>query len=139
MKDVKKFLENIKPYSTVHGTFGDGGKGKIKRVERLACTGLPSLYNVLLVKGIIANLISISQLCDAHLKVNFTKSECLVINEKSEVLMKGVKSKDNNYLWSSKETNHTLTCLISKEDKVNLWHQKLGHLHLNGMKKIVSK
>ena len=29
--------------------------------------------------------------------------------------------------------------MISKEDEVNLWHQKLGHLHLKGMKKIVSK
>jgi hypothetical protein len=53
--------------------------------------------------------------------------------------MKGVRSKDNYYLWSSKETNYTSTCLISKEDEVNLWHQKLGHLHLKGMKKIMSK
>ena len=28
---------------------------------------------------------------------------------------------------------------MSKDDKVNLWHQKLGHLHLKGMKKILSK
>lgn len=53
--------------------------------------------------------------------------------------MKGVRSKDNCYLWSSKETNYTSTCLISKNDAVNPWHQKLGHLHLKGMKKIMSK
>ncbi|XP_050887267.1 uncharacterized protein LOC127092437 [Lathyrus oleraceus] len=122
MADVKKFLENIMTYSTGHVTFGDGAKGEIKGVGRLACTGLPNLDNVLLVKGLTANLISISQLCDKGLKVNFTKSECLVTNEKNEVLMKGVMSKDKFYLWSSKEITHTHTCLISKEDEVNLWH-----------------
>ncbi|XP_050896014.1 uncharacterized protein LOC127102712 [Lathyrus oleraceus] len=112
MTGVKKFLENIKPYSIGHVTFGYGAKGEIKGVGRLACTGLPSLDNVLL---------------------------CLVINEKNQVLMKGVRSNDNYYLWSSKQTNLTSTCLISKEDEVNLWHQKLGHLHLKGMKKIMSQ
>ena len=120
MTGVKKFLENNNSYSTGYVMFGDGAKGEIKGVGRLSCTGLPSLDNVLLVKGLTANLISISQLCDEGLKVNFTKSECLVTNEKNEVQMKGVGSKDNNYLWSSKETNHTSTCMISKEDEVNL-------------------
>ena len=53
--------------------------------------------------------------------------------------MKGVRSKDNYYVWSFKETNHTSTCLISKEDKVNPWHQALRHLHLKGVNKISSK
>jgi len=30
------------------------------------------------------------------------------------------------------------TCLVSKEEKVKLWHQKLGHLNLKGMKKAIS-
>lgn len=139
MTGVKNYLENIMPYSTGHATFGDGAKGEIKGVGRLACTGLPSLDNVLLVKCLTANLISISQLRDEGLKVIFTKSECLVTNEKNKVLMKGVGSKDNCYLWSSKETNLTPTFQISKEEEVNMWHQKLGHMHMKGMKKIVSK
>ena len=51
--------------------------------------------------------------------------------------MNGTISKDNFYLWSSPQC--ILTCLISKYDEVNLWNQKLGHLHLKGMKKILSK
>jgi hypothetical protein len=27
---------------------------------------------------------------------------------------------------------------MSKEEEVKLWHQKLGHLHLKGMKKVIS-
>lgn len=89
MSDVKKILVDTKSYSTSYITFRDGSKGEIKGVGKLDYHGLPSLDDVLYVKGMTANLISISQLCDQDLKVNFTKSECLVINEKNEVIMKG--------------------------------------------------
>ena len=50
--------------------------------------------------------------------------------------MRGVKSKDNCYLWESENTNYSSVCSIAKEEKeVKQWHQKLGHLHLRGMKK----
>ena len=53
--------------------------------------------------------------------------------------MRGVRSKDNCYLWESENTNYSSVCSIAKEEKeVKLWHQKLGHLHLRGMKKIIS-
>lgn len=58
-----------------------------------------NLDNVLLVKGITSNLISISQLCDQGMDVNFNKSECLVTDEKGKVLMRGIKSKENCHLW----------------------------------------
>lgn len=28
---------------------------------------------------------------------------------------------------------------MSKEDEAKLWHQKLGHLHMKGVKKVLSK
>jgi hypothetical protein len=74
MTGVKKYLVDIKSYSTSFVTFGEGAKGEIKGVGKLVCTGLLKLDDVLLVKGLTANLISISQLCDQGLKVNFTKS-----------------------------------------------------------------
>lgn len=139
MTGVKEFLVNIEPCSTSYVTFGDGSKGKITGMGKLVHDGLPSLNKVLLVKGLTANLISISQLCDEGFNVNFTKSECLVTNEKSEVLMKGSRSKDNCYLWTPQETSYSSTCLSSKEDEVKIWHQRFGHLHLRGMKKIIDK
>ncbi|CAJ2644227.1 unnamed protein product [Trifolium pratense] len=113
--------------------------GEIKGIGNLIDNGLPNLDNVLLVKGLTANLISISQLCDQGMKVNFTKSECLVTNEEGKLLMKGVMSKDNCYLWVSEEENHLSTCLLSKEDKVKPWHQEIGHLHLRGLKKVIAE
>jgi len=28
---------------------------------------------------------------------------------------------------------------MSKEDEIKIWHQKLGHLNLKGMKKVISQ
>ena len=139
MTGVEKFLINIKPHTTSFVTFGDGAKGEIRGSGKLSSKSLPDLDDVLLVKGLKANLISISQLCDQGLKVNFTKNECLITSDKGEVLMKGSRSRDNCYLWIPEETAHSTTCLISQEEEVKLWHQRLGHLNLKGMKKIVSK
>ncbi|PNY13324.1 gag-protease polyprotein [Trifolium pratense] len=116
MTGVKNFLVDIKSYSTSVVTFGDEAKCEIKGVGKVVHTKLPRIDDVLLVKGLTANLISISQLCHHGLKVNFTKSECLVTNEKNDVLMRGVKSNDNCYLWVPQNKIQPLTCLISKED-----------------------
>ncbi|MCI17065.1 gag-pol polyprotein, partial [Trifolium medium] len=139
MTGVDKILVNLKSYSTSFVTFGDGAKGEIVGIGNLINSDLPKLDNVLLVKGLIANLISISQLCDQGMKVNFTKTECLVTDDKGDLLMKGVRSKDNCYLWIPQEETNLSTCLTTKEDEVKLWHQKLGHLNLRSMKKAISE
>ncbi|KAK2376831.1 gag-protease polyprotein [Trifolium repens] len=139
MTGEERFLVDIKSYTSSYVTFGDGAKGQIKGIGKLINNGLPELDNVLLVKGLKANLISISQLCDQGLKVDYSKDECLVTNDKGELLMKGARSKDNCYLWVPQETTHSTTCLISQEDEARLWHQRRGHLQLKGMKKLVSK
>ncbi|MCI22367.1 gag-pol polyprotein, partial [Trifolium medium] len=50
-----------------------------------------------------------------------------------------MRSKDNCYLWVPQEETNLSTCLITKEDEVRLWHQKLGHLNLRSMKKAISE
>lgn len=104
MNIIHKFLVDIKPRSTNYVTFGYGSKSQIKGVSKLDHTGQPSFDNVLLVKGITANLISIIQICDQGLKVNFTKYECLVTNKEGEFIMTKTKSKEKCYLWRPQET-----------------------------------
>jgi len=135
---VDKYLEDVRPYATSYVTFGDGAKGKIVGIGNLVKHGFPRLDDVLLVKGLTVNLISISQLCDLGLQVNFTKPECQISDEKGEVLMRGTRSKDNCYLWVSQEEAYISTCLLSKEKEIKLWHQRLGQLHMKGMKKALS-
>ncbi|KAK2388640.1 putative mitochondrial protein [Trifolium repens] len=138
MTGEEKYLMNVRSYKASFVTFGDGAKGEIIGIGDLINHGQPNLENVLLVKGLTANLISISQLCDQGMKVNFTKSECLVNNEEGQLMLRGTRSKDNCYLWMPQEEALTSTCLVTTEDEVQLWHQKMGHLNLKGMKKVIS-
>jgi len=82
MTGVDKYIEDVRPYATNYVTFGDGVKGKIVGIGNLIKHGLPRLDIVLLVKGLTSNLISISQLCDLELHVNFTKPGCQISDEK---------------------------------------------------------
>ena len=86
MTSIKNFLIDLKAYSTSYVTFGDGAKRKIKGIGKLVRTGSPLLDDVLLVEGLTANMISISQLCDQGLEVRFSKEECLVISENQETI-----------------------------------------------------
>ena len=79
MTGARKNLKDIKPLKGGRVTFGDGSqgafKGKGKTVE-----SRPPLKDVFLVKGLKANLIRISQLCDEGLMVQFTSRECKAVN-----------------------------------------------------------
>jgi len=108
MTGVDKFLEDVRPYVSSYVTFGDGAKRKILGIGNLINNGLPRLDNVLLVKGLTANLINISQLCAQGMEVNFSKSECQITDKKGEVYMRGTRSKENCYLWVLQVE---LTCL----------------------------
>ena len=120
MTGEERFLVDIKSYTSSYVTFGDGVKGQIMGVGKLISNSLPKLDNVLFVKRLRVNLISISQLSDQGLKVDFSKNECLVTNDKGDLLMKGARSKDNCCLWVPQETTHSTTCLISQEDETRL-------------------
>jgi len=109
-----------------------------KELFARSTNGLPRLDNVLLAKGLTTNLINISQLCGQGIEVNSSKPECKITDKKGDVHMRGTRSKDKCFLWVSQEEAHLSTCLVSKEDEVKLWHQKLGHLNLKGMKKTIA-
>jgi hypothetical protein len=94
MTGMKNYLTNLKAYATSYVTFGDGAKGKIKGIGKLCKAGSPLLDDVLLVEGLTANLISISQLSDQGLEVKFSLEEYLVTSENQETVMKGVRSKN---------------------------------------------
>lgn len=75
-----------------------GLKEKNLGIGNLSNDKLPKLDNVLLVKGLSSNLISTSQLCNQGMEVNFNKSECSVTDEKGEILMRGIRFKENCYM-----------------------------------------
>jgi len=90
-------IENIRPFEKGYVTFGDGGKGKIRGIGN--SNGLPKLKTVFLVEGLFTNLISITQLCDQGMEANFDRFECKISNQEGEVLMRGIRTRNNCYKW----------------------------------------
>ena len=87
----------------------------------------PKLENVFLVKGLVSNLISVSQLYDQGMEVKFNKTECLVTNQEGEVLMRGIRSKNNCYKWVPYKKDQ-----IFEQAKMlikRLEHQKILKVH----------
>nr|GMD42390.1 uncharacterized protein LOC109183045 [Ipomoea batatas] len=91
------------------------------------CAKLPRVF---LVQGLKANLISISQLCEDELMVEFSKENCKVYNQVHECVMMGKRSSDKCYTWDSHLTYNQVTI-----NQTLLWHQRMGHINFHDMKK----
>ena len=87
-----KFLKKVRTCTEGHMTFGDGVKGRVIGKRVLDVEGFPRLKNVLLVEGLKANLISISQLCDQDLHAKFSKNKCFVFDKSENCVMEGSRS-----------------------------------------------
>jgi len=73
MTGVNKFLDTLKSNTDSHVTFGNETEGKILGIGNLINDELPKLDYVLWVNGLTSNLISISQLYEQWMNVNFNK------------------------------------------------------------------
>ena len=114
---------NLQPCSLELVTFGDGGKGTVLGSGSLKVPSMPKLENVLPMDGLKVNLISISQLCDDNLFVQFTKGSGLITNYPNLCVIKGKRSPENCYLLALLGTCYTT--LINNSD---IWHRRLGHI-----------
>ena len=90
-------------------------------------------YNVLHVENLKANLLSISQICDQNLMVNFDSSKCQVFNKKGEYILEGTRSSDHCY-----KLIQSITCHKATFDENEIWHQKFGHLNYKLLTKLDS-
>ncbi|XP_062075968.1 uncharacterized protein LOC133780108 [Humulus lupulus] len=131
MTGNRNVLVNYKEGKEGVVTFGDGNKGQIFGKGDLVLNGVAPLTEVLYVKGLKANLISISQLCDNDYTVSFSKTHCLVATNGCSVLT-GNRTNDNCYALSNQ-----VLCNRSFLDKPDLWHYRLGHLNFRDLKRIV--
>ena len=72
-----------------------GGRGTLN------VDGFSRFKNVLHIDGLKANLISISQICDLNLNVNFDQKRCMVIDVDGKCILEGFRSHDNCYTLTS--------------------------------------
>lgn len=80
---LRKFVESY--VGSV--TFNNVKKGKIRGKKTLIVEGMPNLKDVFYVDDLKANLVSINQLCDQGMLVNFTKDKCVVSLKQNEKVM----------------------------------------------------
>ena len=80
MTGDKTQFTSLKPKDRGLITLGDNGKEKISRIGSIGKNSSTSIENILFVKGLKYNLLSISQLCDKGCKVIFEFSKCEVID-----------------------------------------------------------
>ncbi|CAM8919821.1 unnamed protein product [Rhodiola kirilowii] len=122
MTGNQEFLTKVAKIEGRSVIFGDGIEGQVLGKGTLKVPGLPSLQNVFLVKGLQANLISISQLCDGENHVHFTQDKCVVQNNQNEIVLTGRIAANNCYLVDLNRPTDSTTCMLNPKRGFALKH-----------------
>ena len=94
---------------------------------------LPLLTDVLYIKGLKVNLLSITQICDEDFLVQFSKKGCLILNEEGVQVLKGLRTTNNCYGVIPKPS---IACQSARVNLLELWHQRLGHANYKQVAKV---
>ena len=124
-------------------TFGDNGQGKIIGIGQVQINSTTYIENVLHVKGLKHNLISISQLCDKGYTVSFSTTMCVITNPKDNSIIFIRNRHGNIYIVDLNNMSNLSQCLMANKNKNEevswLWHRRLGHASMNLMSKLIRK
>ncbi|XP_072993626.1 uncharacterized protein [Typha latifolia] len=107
MSGDKSLFSNLEKHERGVVTFGDGNSSTVIGKGKVSSPGVPILENVLYVKGLKANLVSISQFCDEDYEVKFSKTNCIILDHDGNVICYGSRTSDNCYVVG---TSHKLKC-----------------------------
>jgi hypothetical protein len=87
--------------------------------------------NVLLVKDMKHNILSVSQMCDQGHKVTFDSQKFKIRKESSgKLIATATRTSRNIYVLSEIENEK---CRLIKEDESWLWHRRMGHIHFDNL------
>ena len=93
--------------------------------------------NVLLIKNMKHNLLSVSQMCDQGHTFLFNSKKCEIRKEGSRILVeKSIRNPNNIYILN--EIGKEI-CFLGKEDESWIWHKRMGHMHFDNIVKISRK
>ena len=94
----KSLFKTLKEKEDGFVTFGDGSHLEVLGKGTVEILGLPLLTDVLYIKGLKVNLLSITDvlyICNEDFLVQFSKKVCLILNEEGVQVLKGLKTTDN--------------------------------------------
>ena len=125
----KTLKENINDYVM----FDDGSHAQVLGKGTIEIPGLPLLKDVLYIKGLKANLLSITQICDEDFLVQFSKKGCIIINEEGIQVLEVNRTTDNCY---GVVPMAPISCRSARVDMLELWHHRFGHANFKQVSKV---
>ena len=129
-----KFLFNmLKEKISDYVTFGDGSHAQVLGKGTIEIPRLPLLKDVLYIKGLKANLLSITQICDEDCLVQFSRKGCIIINEEGIQVLEGSRTTDNCY---GIVPTTPISCRSARVDMLELWHHRFGHANFKQVAKV---
>jgi hypothetical protein len=111
--------------------FGGDQKGKIIGSGTVGNDTLPSITNVLLLKGIMHNLLSICQLSDNGYDIILNQKSCKAVSQKDGSVLFNGKRKNNIYkIRLSDLKSQNVKYLMPMNEEQWTWHRQLGHVSM---------
>ncbi|CAK9816532.1 Retrovirus-related Pol polyprotein from transposon TNT 1-94, partial [Anthophora quadrimaculata] len=90
--------------------------------------------NVLCVPDLATNLLSVSQIIRSGGQVRFGKTGCVIMNNKEQIVATA-NIINNMYRLNMPEKGYACMSDVEERD-IFLWHQRMGHLNFNSLKKM---
>ena len=129
----KSLFKSLKEKVGEYVIFGDGSHAQVLGKGIVEISGLPLLKDVLYIKGLKANLLSITQICDEDFLVQFSKKGCIIIDEEGIQVLKGNRTTDNCY---GVVPTAPISCRSAHVDMLKLWHHIFGHASFKQVAKV---
>nr|GEX37105.1 retrovirus-related Pol polyprotein from transposon TNT 1-94 [Tanacetum cinerariifolium] len=129
------------PLSVCHkAVFRDNSLGDTEGYGSVNCNGI-TFTRVAYVNGLKHNLIIINQLCDAHFKVLFTKTQETIFNQNNEVVLICLRRRVVYVIDMSSYNVESNACFFANASpSVNwLWHKRLSHLNFKNINKLAKQ
>ncbi|XP_075675043.1 uncharacterized protein LOC142644282 [Castanea sativa] len=133
MTGDKSLFKPLKEKVGDYVTFGDGSHAQVLGKGIIEISGLPLLKDVLYIKGLKVNLLSITQIFDEDFLVQFSKKGCTIINVVGIQVLEGYRTTDNCY---GVVPTPNISCRSARVDVLELWHQRLGHANFKQVAKV---
>uniref|UniRef100_A0A7N2N260 Integrase catalytic domain-containing protein n=1 Tax=Quercus lobata TaxID=97700 RepID=A0A7N2N260_QUELO len=129
----KSLFKTLKEKVGDYVTFGDGSHAQVLGKGTIEIPGLSLLKDVLYIKGLKANPLSITQIFDDDFLVQFSKKGCLIINEDGIQVLEGNQTTDNCY---GIVPMAPISCRSARVDMLELWHHRFGHANFKQVAKV---
>lgn len=99
------------------------------------------LHDILYVPKLVYNLLSVSKVTEAGMKVKFHSTDCLIQNQEDKLIALGVKRGNLYYLNCRRPSDqiHVSDARLDAESKEFIWHRRFGHLNERSLHTLASQ